>query len=94
ETTPFEINITDGAGNPIGNNPYVISASTPLTVDLGFGQNTKMFVGQENVNIVLTDKGVILEGTKDFYVSFRVRSQNHAEMLVSKGRPGLFRLIP
>ena len=36
ETTPFEINITDGAGNPIGNNPYVISASTPLTVDLGF----------------------------------------------------------
>ena len=89
ETTPFEINITDGAGNPIGNNPYVISASTPLTVDLGFGQNTKMFVGQENVNIVLNNRGVIVEGTKDFYVSFRVRSQNHAEMLVSKGRPGI-----
>ena len=89
ETTPFEINITDGAGNPIGNNPYVISASTPLTVDLGFGQNTKMFVGQENVNIVLNNRGVIVEGTKDFYVSFRVRSQNHAEMLVSKGKPGI-----
>ena len=89
ETTPFEINITDGAGNAIGNNPYVISASTPLTVDLGFGQNTKMFVGQENVNIVLNNRGVIVEGTKDFYVSFRVRSQNHAEMLVSKGRPGI-----
>uniref|UniRef100_UPI004048E94C hypothetical protein n=1 Tax=Flavobacterium sp. TaxID=239 RepID=UPI004048E94C len=25
--------------------------TTPLTIDLGFGQNTKMFVGQENVNI-------------------------------------------
>jgi gliding motility-associated-like protein len=89
ETTQFEINITDGAGNPIGNNPYIISASTPLTVDLGFGQNTKMFVGQENVNIVLNNRGVIVEGTKDFYVSFRVRSQNHAEMLVSKGKPGI-----
>lgn len=89
EITPFQINITDGAGNPIGNNPYTISASAPLIVDLGFGQNTKMFVGQENVNIVLTDKGVILEGTEDFYVSFRVRSQNHAEMLVSKGKPGI-----
>lgn len=89
EVNPFEITITDGAGNPIGTNPYTLSASTPLTVDLGFGQNTKMFVGQENVNIVLNDRGVILEGTKDFYVSFRVRSQNHAEMLVSKGRPGI-----
>ena len=89
EVNPFEITITDGAGNPIGTNPYTISASTPLTVDLGFGQNTKMFVGQENVNIVLNNRGVIIEGTKDFYASFRVRSQNHAEMLVSKGRPGI-----
>ena len=88
EVNPFEITITDGAGNLIGTNPYTISASTPLTVDLGFGQNTKMFVGQENVNIVLNNRGVIIEGTKDFYASFRVRSQNHAEMLVSKGRPG------
>ena len=89
EVTPFEITITDGAGNPIGNNPYTISSSNPLTVDLGFGQDTKMFVGQENVNIVLNNRGVIIEGTEDFYVSFRVRSQNHAEMLVSKGKPGI-----
>ena len=89
ETTPFQITVTDGAGNPIGANPYTISATAPLTIDLGFGQNTKMFVGQTNVNIVLNDRGVILEGTKDFYVSFRVRSQNHAEILVSKGKPGI-----
>jgi gliding motility-associated-like protein len=89
ETTPFQITVTDGAGNPIGANSYTISATAPLTIDLGFGQNTKMFVGQTNVNIVLNDRGVILEGTKDFYVSFRVRSQNHAEILVSKGKPGI-----
>jgi len=89
EVIPFEITITDGAGNPIGNNTYTISVSNPLTLNLGSGQNTKMFVGQENVNIVLNDRGVIIEGTKDFYVSFRVRSLNHAEMLVSKGKPGI-----
>lgn len=89
ETTPFQVTVTDGAGNPFGASPYTISAGAPLTIDIGSGQNTKMFVGQENVNIVLSDSGIILEGPKDFYVSFRVRSQNHAEMLVSKGRPGI-----
>lgn len=89
ETTPFQVNITDGAGNRIGGSPITISDGNPVTVNIGFGQNSRMFVGQENVNIVLRDKGIILEGTKDFYVSFRVRSQNHAETLVSKGRPGI-----
>ena len=89
ETTPFQVRVTDGAGNPIGLSPYTISAANPITIDLGFGEGTKMFVGVENVNIVLSDFGIILEGTKDFYASFRVRSQNHAEMLVSKGRPGI-----
>ena len=89
ETTPFQVTVKDGADNPIGLGTYTISSATPVTINLGSGQNTKMFVGQENVNIVLTDKGIILEGSKDFYVSFRVRSQNHAEMLVSKGRPGI-----
>ena len=89
ETTPFQITIRDGAGNSIDVGTYTISNATPVTINLGSGQNTKMFVGQENVNIVLSDKGIILEGTKDFYVSFRVRSLNHSEMLVSKGRPGI-----
>jgi gliding motility-associated-like protein len=89
ETTPFQVRVTDGAGNPIGSSPYTLSAASPITIDLGFGQGTKMFVGVENVNIVLSNSGIILEGTKDFYASFRVRSQNHAEMLVSKGRPGI-----
>lgn len=89
ETTPFQVTVTDGAGNPFGASPYTISASTPVTIEIGFGQNSKMFVGQESVNIVLSDSGIILEGPKDFYASFRVRSQNHAEMLVSKGRPGI-----
>ena len=89
ETTPFQVTVTDGAGNPVGSSPYTLSAGTPVTISLGLGQNTKMFVDQQYVNIVLSDRGIILEGTKDFYASFRVRSQNHAEMLVSKGKPGI-----
>ena len=42
ETTPFQVNITDGAGNPIGTSPYTISAANPVTVNIGFGQNTKI----------------------------------------------------
>ena len=89
ETTPFQVRVTDGAGNPIGSSPYSLSAANPVVIDLGIGQNTKMFLGVENVNIVLSDSGIILEGTKDFYASFRVRSRDHAEILVSKGRPGI-----
>ena len=43
-----------------------------------------MFLEQNNVNTVQSDKGLILQASKDFYVSFRVQSQNHAEILVPK----------
>lgn len=89
ETTPFQITVKDGAGNPFGLGTYTISAATPLTIDIGIGQNTKMFVDEQSVNVVLSDSGLIIEGTEDFYVSFRIRSQSHAEMLVSKGKPGI-----
>jgi gliding motility-associated-like protein len=48
-----------------------------------------MFLELDDVNVVKSDKGLILEGPKDFYVSFRMRHTNHAETLISKGRPGI-----
>jgi hypothetical protein len=89
ETTPFLVTITDGSGNPYPNSPVLISAATPTFISIGIGQPTKMFLNLSDVNTVVSDKGIILSGSKDFYVSFRMQADNHAETLISKGRPGI-----
>jgi gliding motility-associated-like protein len=89
ETVPFQVTVTTGNGTPIAGSPFTISQSTPVVVTVGFGQPTQMFLDITDVNIVKNDKGLILQGAKDFYVSFRMRSANHAETLISKGRPGI-----
>lgn len=89
ETIAFFVTVTDGSGNPFPGSPFSLSASNPITIDIGTGQPTKMFLGLNDVNTVVSDKGIILEGNKDFYASFRMRSQNHSETLISKGRPGI-----
>ncbi len=89
ETTPFLVTITDGSGNPYPNSPVLISAATPNFISIGTGQPTKMFLNLSDVNTVVSDKGIILSGSKDFYVSFRMQADNHAETLISKGRPGI-----
>ncbi len=89
ETVPFQVTVTTGNGIPITGSPFTISQTTPAVVSVGLGQPTQMFLDLTDVNIVKNDKGLILQGTKDFYVSFRMRHQNHAETLISKGRPGI-----
>ena len=89
ETTAFSVTVTDGLGIPYLGSPFSLSAATPVVISIGFGQPTKMFLDLNDVNVVVSDKGIILEGTKDFYVSFRMRAQNHAETIISKGRPGI-----
>jgi gliding motility-associated-like protein len=86
--TPFEITVTTGDGIPIQGSPFVISRGNPISVIIGETQPSSMFVNINEVGIP-TSKGLILQGTKDFYASFRVRSQNHAEILVSKGKTAL-----
>lgn len=88
EVVPFEVTITDGGGTPLAGSPFTISQGNPQVIYIGNNQNTKMFRPIADVNIVNTNLGLILEGSGDFYASFRVRSQNHAETLVSKGRSG------
>ena len=89
ETTPFLVTVTDGSGAPFSGSPFSLSATTPVIISIGTGQPTKMFLNLSDVNVVLSDKGLILEGNKDFYVSFRMRNTNHAETIISKGRPGI-----
>lgn len=89
ETTPFLVTVTDGSGAPFSGSPFLLSATSPQIIPIGNGQPTKMFLDLSDVNVVLSDKGIILEGSKDFYVSFRVRNTAHAETIISKGRPGI-----
>ena len=89
EVTPFQVNVTTGDGNSIPGSPFTISQTNPAIVDVGFGQPNEMFLDLSDVNVVQSNKGLILQGTKDFYVSFRMRHANHAETLISKGRPGI-----
>jgi len=89
EVTPFQVIVTTGNGAPISGSPFTISQTAPAVVNVGNGQPTSMFLDISDVNSIQSDKGLILEGTKDFYVSFRMRHFNHAETLISKGRPGI-----
>ena len=89
ETTPFLVTVTDGSGTPLAGSPFSLSAATPVVITIGNGQPTTMFLDLSDVNVVVSDKGLILEGSKDFYVSFRMRAVNHAETIISKGRPGI-----
>lgn len=88
-TTPFQVNITTGDGTPITGSPFTLSNNTPLEIFVGSGQPTSMFLDITDVNIVKNDKGLILEGPEDFYVSFRMRHSVHAETIISKGIPGI-----
>ena len=89
ETIPFQVTATDGNGTPYAGSPFTISAATPAFFTVGTGQPTKMFLNLSDVNTVVSGKGVILQGPKDFYVSFRMRHSAHAETIISKGKPGI-----
>jgi gliding motility-associated-like protein len=89
EPTPFQVTVTDGAGVPIAGSPFTISQGNPVSRTVGNGQPSVMFLNQSDVNIVKSDKGLIFQASKEFYVSFKVKADFHAEMLVSKGKTGI-----
>jgi gliding motility-associated-like protein len=89
ETVPFQVTVKTGDGTPITGSPFTISQTNPAVILIGNGQPSSMFLDQTDLNVVVSDKGLILEGSKDFYASFRMRAQNHAETLISKGKPGI-----
>ena len=88
EPTPFQVTVTDGSGVPITGSPFTISQGNPQSVVIGTVQPSVMMLSLADLNIPKTDKGLIAEGTGEFYASFRLRAQNHAEILVCKGTTG------
>lgn len=89
ETTPFQVTVTTGGGTPIAGSPFTISSGNPATVNIGTGQPSAIFLSNNDLNIVKQDKGLILEGGKEFYATFKVRAASHAEILVAKGYQGI-----
>lgn len=89
EATPFNVTVKSGDGTPIAGSPFTISQGNPQTIFIGNSQPSLLFLDQNDVNVVKSDKGLILEGSKDFYATFKIRAGNHAEVLVSKGIPGI-----
>ncbi|WP_252775325.1 T9SS type B sorting domain-containing protein [Flavobacterium sp. NRK F10] len=95
EPTPFPVTIKAGNGVPINGSPFTISQGNPVRIKIGDDQPSLMMLDISQVGSVVANRGLILEGQYDFYVSFRVRADNHAEILASKGRTGagtVFRL--
>lgn len=88
ETTPIQVTVTDGSGTPIAGSPFTISQGNPHSELIGVTQPSVMMLNQSDLNIAKIDKGLILESTGEFYASFRLLAQNHAEILVCKGRNG------
>ncbi len=88
EPTPFQVEVKTGDGTPIAGSPFTVSQGNPVTILVGNNQPSSMFLVADEVNIV-NNKGLVFEATKDFYVTFKVRSQNHAEIIVAKGIPGI-----
>lgn len=89
EPIPFQVTIKNGFGTPISGSPFTISQGVPTRVSIGNQQPSTMFLSDSEIGKVVNSKGLILEGPKDFYASFRVKSANHAETLILKGKDGL-----
>lgn len=89
ETTPFQVTITRGDNTPIPGSPFTISSGNPVRVTIGNIQPSTMFVSNNDLNIVKNGAGLILEGSKEFYATFKARADSHAEILVAKGRQGI-----
>ena len=92
ETTPFQVDVTDGSGTPFPGSPFTLSNALPLEIYIENGQlnGSKLMVPKTELNTVLTDKGLYLHGDKTFYANARYRQSNtQAGSLTSKGLKSL-----
>lgn len=89
ETQPFTVTIRDGAGTLV--TTAIISNAQPFRLYLGATDNTKTLAPQNDLHRALTGKGLVMEGAKPFFATFRVHAdtQRHAGDLTCKGRAAL-----
>jgi IgGFc binding protein/CHU_C Type IX secretion signal domain/SprB repeat len=93
EKQPFEVYIRNGAGVLLAT--AVISNTKAYRYDMGASNDTPVMVGAGQLNQPLEDKGLVLNGSKQFYASFRVHASStfHAGDLTCKGRAALGKIF-
>lgn len=83
-STPFNVTVTDGAGNLI--TTISISSSASSTTVIGSSYTSPFLVNYSSLNTVVSaGKGLILSASQPFYANIRVTVENQAESLTSKG---------
>ncbi len=90
-STPFDVKVTDGSGNPLPGSPFTISDNNPERINIGNGQNpaTKLMLPDDSLNMVLQSSGLILSASEPFYANARYRDDLQAASLTAKGREAL-----
>lgn len=89
EPEPFEVTIRNGAGQLLAQTG--ISNALPFRYDLGSHDNSDVMAPEDSLHTRLKSKGLIITGSKKFFVSFRALagSTRHAGDLTCKGRAAL-----
>lgn len=90
--TNVTVTIEDGSGNILAT--PTISNGSPFTYLVGTGTNTPLFVTKNQLNQVMTNKGIKCHALEPFYVSYRVNgaanvNTQHADWATGKGTNGL-----
>ncbi|GAB3336755.1 hypothetical protein GCM10027429_20420 [Marivirga atlantica] len=99
QTTPFDVKVTDGAGNELSFSPVTVSRSNPANISLSSeasstkGPGTKFLIDDSQLATVQTDEGLILTANKAFFTSIRVDESAQAGFLTSKGTAGFGKIF-
>ncbi len=77
QTTPFDVKVTDGAGNELSFSPVTVSRSNPANISLSSeasstkGPGTKFLIDDSQLATVQTDEGLILTANKAFFYKYQ-----------------------
>jgi hypothetical protein len=87
ESSPFTVTVETKDGSY--SRQVSISQSTPDTIYLGLRMAAPAMIGPSQRNTALSSEGLIVSGSKPFFVNISERCRNHAEVITSKGTVGL-----
>ncbi|MGY8941532.1 MAG: T9SS type B sorting domain-containing protein [Flavobacteriales bacterium] len=84
---PVEVVIRDGSGAIFGDSPYSVWNGNPLEVYIADGQTSgsKLMVAQSELNMTLSNRGLVISASEPIFCNARYRSFYQAEALTGKG---------
>jgi hypothetical protein len=89
EITAFDVTIRNNDGTFV--RTVSLSSSSPQKVDLnwpGRVLNSQGVIGTSDLNTVLDTEGLIVSGSKNFFVNIQQKSRAQGDLLTSKGTTG------